>query len=167
MALVRSRLLFPLAASALLFLNGCATKVLLHPDTARKAAAQRPVHPGSFGDHPEFITVTNQNGCRLTGWGFFSPTNHGVILVGDGNATGIAQTYEYNRYLMNNGFNVLVLSYQGFDANGGKADMKSLYGDVETFYSFCRERFPGQPIALMAESISTAPFFCFASNHPE
>ena len=167
MAFVRSKPLIPLVFSALLLLNGCATQVLLHPDTARKAAAQRPVIPGSYGDHPEFITITNQNGCRLTGWGLFSPTNHGVILVGDGNATGIAQTYEYNRYLVNQGFNVLVLSYQGFDANEGKADIKSLYGDVEAFYSFCRQRFPGQPIALMAESISTAPFFCLACHHPE
>src|SRR5258706_750604 len=167
MAFLRLHPLIPLLSSALLILNGCATQALLHPDTARKAAAKRTVGPGAYGDHPEFITVTNQNGCRLTGWGFFSPTNRGVVLVGDGNATGIAQTYEYNRYLMNKGFNVLVLSYQGFDANEGKANIKSLYGDVETFYSFCRERFPGQPIALMAESISTAPFFCFASNHPE
>src|SRR5437879_5256362 len=126
MASVRSRRLMVLVSSALLLLNGCATRVLLHPDTARTAAARRPVIPGSYGDHPEFIKITNQNGCRLTGWVFFSPTNHGMILVGDGNATGIAQTYEYNRYIMNRGFNVLVLSYQGFDANEGKADIKSL-----------------------------------------
>src|SRR5437588_6808325 len=114
MASVRSKALRALLCLALLLLNGCATQVLLHPDTARTAAANRPVIPGSYGDHPEFITVTNQNGCRLTGWVFFSPTNHGVILVGDGNATGIAHTYEYNRYIMNKGFNGLVLSYQGF-----------------------------------------------------
>src|SRR5256885_11497255 len=101
MVFVLSRSLILLLSSVLLLLNGCATQVLLHPDTARKAAARRPVIPAFYGDHPEFITVTNQNGCRLTGWGFFSRTNHGVILVGDGNATGIAQTYEYNRYLMN------------------------------------------------------------------
>src|SRR6266850_2959169 len=134
MAFVGFKPFIPLVSSALLILNGCATQALLHPDTARKAVAQRPVNPGAYGDYPEFITVTNQNGCRLTGWGFFSPTNRGVILVGDGNATGIAQTYEYNRYLMNKGFNVLVLSYQGFDANEGKADIKSLYGDLESFY---------------------------------
>jgi hypothetical protein len=104
---------------------------------------------------------------RLIGWAFFSPTNNGVILVGDGNATGIAQTCEYNRYLLNRGFNVVVLSYQGFDSNEGKADINSLFGDVEAFYVCCRSRCPGQRIALMAESISTAPLFCFASRHPE
>lgn len=153
--------------SCLLVLNGCATQILLHPDTARKAEARRPVHPDSYGDFPEFITVTNQNQYRLTGWGFFSATNHGVVLVGDGNATGIAQTYEYNRYLLNHGFNILVVSYQGFDTNEGKADIHSLRGDLEAFYYFCLQRCPGQPISLMAESISTAPFFCFASRHPE
>ena len=151
----------------LLFTNGCATSVLLHPETARKAAAVRPVHPERFGDHPEIITITNQAGCRLAGWLFFSVTNHGVIIVGDGNATGIAQTYEYNRHLLNQGLNVLVLSYQGFDGNDGDADIGSLYGDLKTFYEYCRRRFPHQPIGLMAESVSTSPFFCFASNHPE
>jgi hypothetical protein len=151
----------------LMLLNGCATRILLHPDTARKAASKRPVSPDAFDDHPEIIQVTNQWGFRLEGWGFFSPTNHGVVLIGDGNATGIAHTYEYNRYLLNRGLNVLVLSYQGFDSNGGEADLNSLYGDLDTFYSFCQKHFPGEPIAFMAESISTAPFFCFASHHPE
>jgi hypothetical protein len=59
------------------------------------------------------------------------------------------------------------LSYQGYDANEGAADIRSLLGDVEAFYLFCRERFPGQHIGLVAESLSTAPFLCFASLHPE
>ena len=156
-----------MAACITLVITGCANQVLLHPDTAREAAAARPVHPSYYGDPPELVTVTNRNNCRLSGWAFFSPTNHGVILVGDGNATGLAQTYDYNRYLVKKGFNIVVLSYQGFDTNEGKADLHSLYTDVESFYELCRQRCPGQPIALMAESISTAPFFCFASHHPE
>ena len=65
MAFFPSRPLIPLVGSALLIINGCATQALLHPDTARKAAAQRPVDPSSYGDHPEFITVTNQNGDEV------------------------------------------------------------------------------------------------------
>ena len=60
-----------------------------------------------------------------------------------------------------------ILSYQGFDSNDGPADIKSLVDDVETFYQYCRARFAGEPIALVAESISTAPFFVCASHHPE
>ena len=152
---------------AMLLLTGCATQIFLHPQTAREAVAARPVASASYGDAPEIITVTNKFGHRLLGWAFFSPANTGVVLVGDGNATGIAQTYEYNRYLLHRGFNVLVLSYQGFDSNEGEADINSLFGDVESFYLFCQNRFPDERICLVAESISTAPFFCFASQQPE
>ena len=148
-------------------LTGCATQIFLHPDTARKAFAEHPVDPATYRHHPEVITVTNATGHRLTGWLFAAETNHGIVLVGDGNATGIAHTYEYNRFLLDQGFNVMILSYQGYDTNDGPADIKSLVGDVETFYRCCRARFPGQPVALVAESISTAPFFVCASHHPE
>jgi pimeloyl-ACP methyl ester carboxylesterase len=65
------------------------------------------------------------------------------------------------------GFNVVFLSYQGFDTNDGYADLASLCDDVGTFHRFCQERFPGQPIALIGESLSAGVFFCFASRHPE
>ena len=156
-----------LSILGLFLFTGCATQVLLHPETARRAFAARPVDPATFNDHPEIITVRNASGCGLTGWLFASEINRGIVLIGDGNATGMAHTYAYNRFLLNHGFNVLILSYQGFDTNQGAADIKSLVGDVETFCQWCRIRFPGQPIALMAESISTAPFFVCASRHPE
>jgi pimeloyl-ACP methyl ester carboxylesterase len=164
---VRSVLIPLLLCCATFWSSGCATQILLHPETAREAVAQRPVDPAARGDVSELITVTNRFGHRLRGWLFSSPTNHGVVLVGDGNATGIAHTYDYNRYLLHQGFNVLILSHQGFDTNEGHADVKSLAGDVETFYSFCQAKFPNQQIALVAESISTAPFFGCASRHPE
>jgi pimeloyl-ACP methyl ester carboxylesterase len=151
----------------MLLLTGCASQIMLHPKTARQDAIEHPVDPLRNGDRPEVITVTNQYGRRLTGWVFASPTNHGVVLVGDGNATGLVHTYDYNRFLLHRGFNVVVLSYQGFDANEGRASLDSLPGDVAAFYSFCQQRFPGEPIALVAESMSTAPFFGFASHHSE
>lgn len=164
--ILRFQRVLPLCCLTFL-LSGCATQVLLHPETARRAFAERPVDPATYHQQPEIITVTNASGCRLIGWLFSSETNHGVVLIGDGNATGIAHTYEYNRFLLNQGFNVLILSYQGFDSNEGHADIKSLVSDVEIFYQWCRTRFPGQRIALLAESISTAPFFACASRHPE
>ena len=111
--------------------------------------------------------VTNKSGCALIGWCFSAPTNRGVVLVGDGNATPISHTYDYNRFLIERGFSVVILSYQGFDANEGEVALDSLIGDVEAFYDFCTRKFPRQPIAFVAESLSTAPFFSFASRHPE
>jgi pimeloyl-ACP methyl ester carboxylesterase len=151
----------------LLLASGCVNQIFLHPEIARAAAAKHPTNPGLYGDHPEQVIVTNRSGAKLNGWCFYEPTNHGVVLVGDGNATALPHTYEYNRYLLHHGFNVVILSYQGFGANEGEADLDSLLGDVAAFYEFCRAKFPGQPIAFVAQSVSTDPFFCFASRHPE
>jgi pimeloyl-ACP methyl ester carboxylesterase len=151
----------------LLLTSGCATRVFLHPDIANEACARRPVDPSAQGDTPQIITVTNALGRRITGWLFSTPGNHGVVLVGDGNATGIAHTYDYNRFLLHHGFNVLITSYQGYDTNDGPADIHSPTGDVEAFYSFARATFTNQPVAFLAESLSTAVFFSVASRHPE
>ncbi len=150
-----------------LFLTVCASTFMLHPQLARNAAAKWPVDPSADGNRPEVIALTNATGHRLIGWVFASPSNHGVVLVGDGNATGTAQTYAYNRHLLNQGYNVVFLSYQGFDANGGTARLKSLSGDIGTFYQECQQRFLHQPIALVGESLSAGAFFCFASRQPE
>lgn len=166
--MLRPALIPPLFACLLHALtSGCVNHIFLHPETARQAALQHPLNPRLYGDVPENIVVTNRSGARLNGWCFSDPANRGVILVGDGNATGLAHTYEYNRYLIHHGFNVAILSYQGFDTNQGKAQVASLPGDVETFYDFCQAKFPGQPIAFVAQSVSTDPFFCVASRHPE
>ena len=151
---------------AMQLLVGCANTLMLHPELARIAARQHPVHP-DHGDEPESVAVTNRAGCRLTGWVFDAPGNHGVVLLGDGNASGIAHTYAYNRHLLGRGFNLVILSYQGYDANEGQASLDSLFGDTEAFYNLCRQRFPGQPIALVGESLSTGVFLSFASRHPE
>lgn len=166
---MRNRIIW-LALVQVLFLilaAGCVNSIFLHPETARTASVQAPIHPAHYGDVPQRFTVTNESGRRLNGWCFSASTNHGVVLIGDGNATGIEHTYEYNRYLLHRGFNIVILSYQGFDNNEGKADLDSLIGDVRAFYGFCQKKFPGQPIAFVAESLSTAPFFCFASRHEE
>lgn len=140
---------------------------MLHPQIARFAELKFPVDPGANGDRPDVVTLTNLSGHKLAGWVFASPTNHGVVLVGDGNATGIAQTYLYNRHLLRQGFNVVVLSYQGYDAIGGRASLSSLSWDIKQFYTFCKNRFPKQPIALVGESLSAGTFFCFGSRHPD
>ncbi|HWY78677.1 MAG TPA: hypothetical protein VN281_23895 [Verrucomicrobiae bacterium] len=150
-----------------MLLTGCASTILLHPLIARNAVAHRPIDPVENGDRPEAVIVTNASGHKLFGWAFASPTNHGVVLVGDGNASGIAHTYDYNRFLLHNGLNVVFLGYQGFDSNEGRADLGSLSGDTDAFYRFCQERFPGQPIALVGESLSAGVFLCFAAGHHE
>ena len=61
----------------------------------------------------------------------------------------ISATYAQSKYLIGNGFRVLIFTWQGFDSNGGEADLNSLLGDANAFYSYAESRFPRQPIAFV------------------
>ena len=89
--------------------------------------------PKDAGYSYQTVTVTNAQGYRLTGWLFDKSGDHGTVLVAGGNAQNISSTYSVSRYLINNGFRVLVFTYQGFGDNEGHADLNSLIGDAQVF----------------------------------
>jgi hypothetical protein len=154
-----------LAAAALSLLSACSVNDLfLEPREAQQVQAADPVDPRSYGDRPEDVAVANAAHNKLTGWLFSRPDYRGTVLVAGGNGMGIAHTYTYNRFLLGHGFRVLVFSYQGFDGNEGKADINSLAGDAEAFYRYAAERFPGEPIGFLGESIGATAGFCAAAD---
>ncbi len=146
-------------------LTGCASKLMLFPGMARRATALHPIDPRNHGHLQECVSVTNRNGFQLRGWMFSHATNRCTVIVAGGNAMGLAHTYYYNSYLIGKGFNVLVCSYQGFDENGGDANLASLSGDLDAFYSLVLANFPGQHVAFVGDSISAAAVFCYSSRH--
>ena len=154
-----------LVAAALSLLSACSVNDLfLEPREAQEVQAADPVDPRSYGDQPEDVTVINTARNKLTGWLFSRPGDRGTVLVAGGNGMGIAHTYTYNRFLLGHGFRVLVFSYQGFDGNEGKADIASLPGDTEAFYRYAAERFQGEPIGFLGESIGATAGFCAAAD---
>jgi pimeloyl-ACP methyl ester carboxylesterase len=120
--------------------------------------------PKDAGYSYQTVTVANAQGYRLTGWLFDNPGDHGTLLVAGGNAQNISSTYSVSRYLINNGFRVVVFTYQGFGDNQGHADLSSLIGDAEAFYSLAANKYKGEPIAFAGYSTGAVTGLCLGDR---
>jgi dienelactone hydrolase len=149
-------------AFAALTSSGCASFWLLYPGLARSHDPH--LDPRDSGYSYETVSVTNANGYRLVGWLFSQPHDHGTAMVLGGNAQDVSSTYAVSRYLIGNGFRVLIFTYQGFDANEGRAELTSLVGDAQAFYSFVQSRYPREPIAFVGYSLGAVTGICFGDR---
>lgn len=77
---------------------------------------------------------------------------------------GLERTAHYASFLLNQGFRVLVYSYQGYDDNEGPASIDSLVPDAMAFYSYAKQAFNNQHILLFGTSISATTSVCLARN---
>ena len=87
-----------------------------------------------------------------------------LCLVAGGNAQNISSTYSVSRYLINNGFRVLVFTYQGFGDNQGHADLSSLIGDAQAFYRFAENKYKSEPIAFAGYSTGAVTGLCLGDR---
>ena len=144
--------------TAALMTSGCASFWLLYPGMAESSDPH--LDPKDAGYSYQAVTVINPQGHRLTGWLFDNSGDYGTVLVAGGNAQNISSTYSVSRYLINNGFRVLVFTYQGFGNNEGRADLSSLIGDAQTFYAFIGNKYKGEPIAFAGYSTGAVTGLC-------
>jgi alpha/beta superfamily hydrolase len=145
-----------------LMASGCASFWLLYPGMAESNDPR--LDPKDAGYSYQTVTVTNAQGYRLKGWLFDSPGEHGTLLVAGGNAQNISSTYAVSRYLINNGFRVLVFTYQGFGDNEGHADLGSLIGDAQAFYVFIENKYKEEPIAFAGYSTGAVTGLCLGDR---
>lgn len=145
-------------------LSGCSSYWLLYPGMADSTDPH--VDPMASGDRYELIAVTNANHISLKGWLFAAPGDRGTALILGGNAMNIDATYAQSRYLIGHGFRVLIFTWQGFDSNGGEAELGSLLGDANAFYAYAQSRFPGEPIAFVGYSTGAVTGICLAAKEP-
>ena len=143
---------------------GCASFWLLYP---RLAQSNDPhLDPKDSGHSYQIVSVTNAEGYKLVGWLFSSPGDHGTALVAGGNAQDLSSTYAVSRYLIGNGFRILIFTYQGFDTNGGHAELTSLIGDARAFYSFAQSAYKAEPIAFVGYSTGAVTGICLGDSEP-
>ena len=147
-----------------LALCGCANYWLLYPGMADSTDPH--IDPAASGNNYEVITATNANGISLKGWLFAKSGDHGTALVLGGNAMNVDATYNQSRYLIGHGFRVLIFTWQGFDSNGGAAELGSLLGDANAFYAYAHNRFPNEPIAFVGYSTGAVTGVCLAPRDP-
>jgi len=78
----------------------------------------------------------------------------------------IDATYNQSKYLVGHGFRVLIFTWQGFDSNGGAAELSSLLGDANAFYAYAHSHFPNEPIAFVGYSTGAVTGICLAPRDP-
>lgn len=137
---------------------GCASTILLVPQLAGRG---RGTPAGA-----ELVELTNARGTEIGAFLTSADGDYGSVMVSGGNAMGKGNTYRYDDFLQGHGFRVMTFSFEGYDSNAGEANLGSLLGDAQAVYEHLRARFPGEPIAYVASSISTAPALCLPSHEP-
>ncbi len=143
-------------------ISSCASFWLLYPGMAESNDPH--LDPKDAGYSYQTVSVTNAQGYRLTGWLFDKSGDYGTVLVAGGNAQNISSTYSVSRYLINNGFRVLVFTYQGFGSNEGHADLNSLISDAQAFYVFIENKYKREPIAFAGYSTGAVTGLCLADR---
>lgn len=145
--------------------TGCTSDLLLHPYLARAAIQRQPVRP-QYPVAPKTVQVTNESGQKLTGLLFENSNDQGIVLVGGGSGMGIEHTAHYSSFLHNQGFRVLVYSYQGFDKNDGNPSLDSVVSDARAFYTYTRSTLKEEKVVLFGISVSGATSVCLAKSIP-
>lgn len=145
-------------------LTGCASYWLLYPEMANSTDPH--IDPAAAGSNYEVIAVANANRISLKGWLFASPHDYGTVLILGGNAMNIDATYNQSHYLIGHGLRVLIFTWQGFDSNGGEAELSSLLGDANAFYEYAQSNFPHEPIAFVGNSTGAVTGLCLAPKDP-
>lgn len=145
-------------------ISGCASYWLLYPGMAESTDPH--LDPAASGDQYQLISVANANRVSLKGWLFARPGDRGTALILGGNAMNISATYAQSKYLIGHGFRVLIFTWQGFDSNGGEAELTSLLGDANAFYAYVQSHFPGEPIAFVGYSTGAVTGLCLAPKDP-
>jgi predicted alpha/beta hydrolase len=145
-------------------LSGCASYWLLYPGMAESHDPH--LDPAAAGNQYEVISVTNANRVSLKGWLFAQPSDRGTALILGGNAMNISATYAQSRYLIGNGFRVLIFTWQGFDSNGDIAELSLLLGDAYAFYAYAQSHYPGEPIAFVGYSTGAVTGICLGAKEP-
>ncbi|SDX99310.1 alpha/beta hydrolase [Nitrosomonas sp. Nm33] len=142
------------------FLGGCATRLMLYPELARRMEARYLPSPISNQHRAKKVMVKNDSGYELHGLLFKAEGDSGTVMVSGGNAMARSHALEYYKFLLGHGFRVLVFSFQGYDENEGRSNLNSLIGDAAAYYTFLKYEYPGEEVAYMGHSISSAVALC-------
>ena len=106
----------------------------------------------------EPITFSSVNGATIHGWLVAPPTNHGVVILQHGVRGDRNQMVSRARFLSRAGYAALLYDFQ---AHGESAGTKITFGflesrDAQAAVAFVKNRFPGQPVAVIGVSLGAA-----------
>ncbi len=117
------------------------------------------------GIYTEVQTQTKE-GFTLTHW--YAKQGHPYIVVFHGNAGNIESRGYRFKFLVDQGYSVLLVSYRGYGVNSGKPTEKHLIDDSALVLEWLlkKERISPKEVILFGESIGSGVAVALGAQHP-
>ena len=114
------------------------------------------------------IKVKTSDNVILEGW-YFRPQkeNMKIIVYFHGNGWVIGNGYQNVKYLLDNGYGLLMVEYRGYSGNNGKITEQRLYKDSRAFIDWLHnnKNIPYNAMIFYGESLGTALAIKMASEY--
>ncbi len=102
------------------------------------------------------VNIETKDGLTLLSWFYRGQAEKPVIIYFQGNAGNISDRDYKARFLIDNGFSVLLMGYRGYGGNQGQPSEEGLRNDGEAALAFAaKEGFKKTDIILYGESLGT------------
>ena len=102
------------------------------------------------------VNIETKDGLTLLSWFYRGQAEKPVIIYFQGNAGNISDRDYKARFLIDNGFSVLLMGYRGYGGNQGQPSEEGLKSDGEAALAFAaKEGFKTTDIILYGESLGT------------
>lgn len=143
------RLLLSLLLS--LLLTGCASHIF-YP-----AERQWQITPSDLGYSFHNHDLLAADGVTINTWQLFTPLpRQGAILYFHGNTQNISMHISQIAWLVDAGFDVVMVDYRGFGASGGEISLDNTVSDMQLVMAWFIERYQQEPRWLLGQSLGAA-----------
>jgi fermentation-respiration switch protein FrsA (DUF1100 family) len=134
--------------------------LMYFPDPARTL-------PAAAGlSQAEEVTLTSADGERLVAWHVPPQGAKPVVIYFHGNAGALNLRANRFRWIVDDGFGLLALSYRGYGGSTGKPTEAGMLLDALAAYDFAAARYPPGRIVPWGESLGTGVAVALAAERP-
>jgi hypothetical protein len=112
----------------------------------------------------EEVILTSSDGERLVAWHVPPRGAKPVVIYFQGNAGALNLRADRFRWLTNDGFGLVALSYRGYGGSTGKPTEAGMLLDAAAAYDFAAARYPARRIIVWGESLGTGVAVALAAE---
>lgn len=112
-------------------------------------------------------TLQSKDGTQITYWFFGGDKDKPVILFTHGNAQNMSYFVDFNAFLLDRGYPVMMYDYRGYGQSGAKPEEKGIYEDIEAVTELLNDKFgyENKDIILIGHSLGGAVTIDAASKN--
>ena len=130
------------------------SRLVYFPQIGREMAAT----PKAYGLAFEPVTLTTEDGEKLSAWWVPHDSAAGTVLIFHGNAGNISHRIDYLTMFHRLGYSSLLVDYRGYGQSTGSPSEEGTYRDAEAAWSWLTKerRLAARDIVVLGESLGGA-----------